>query len=74
MSKSQIVLALLGSAVIGAFFSSLVIALSQWRERVARRREMLLTFAVDLAKACTGRVASLRGNSSLMEMTTQAAL
>jgi hypothetical protein len=68
MDKSQLVLALLGSAVVGALFSSLVIALSQWRERVARRKELLLNFSVDLAKVYVGRVASMKGNSTLLEM------
>jgi hypothetical protein len=68
MDKSQMALALLGSAVVGALVSSLVFAVSQWRERVARRKELLLKFSVDLAKVYVGRVASLKGNSTLMEM------
>jgi hypothetical protein len=35
---------------------------------VARRKELLLKFSVDLAKVYVGRVASLKGNSTLMEM------
>jgi hypothetical protein len=68
MDKTQFTLALLGSAVVGALFSSLVIAFSQWRERVAKRKELLPTFSVDLAKAYTVRLASSKGNASLLEM------
>jgi hypothetical protein len=68
MDKSQLVLALLGSAAVGALVSSIIIFVSQWRERVARRKELLLKFSVDLAKVYVGRVASLKGNSTLMEM------
>jgi hypothetical protein len=68
MDKSQLALALLGSAVVGALCSSLVVALSQWRERVARRKELLLTFSVDLAKVYTARVASSKSNATLLEM------
>jgi hypothetical protein len=68
MDKGQFMLAFLGSAVVGALFSSLIVAFSQWRERAARRKEMLLTFSVELAKVYTARISSLEGKASLVEI------
>jgi hypothetical protein len=51
----EIVLALIGSAAVGAFVSSTVTIVGQWRERVARRKELLFATAVDLAKVWMSR-------------------
>ena len=61
MDKTQLILALIGSAAIGALVSSLITVAGQYFERKARRQELLLKEAlglaqwrVDLAVAQTG--------------------
>jgi hypothetical protein len=56
MDKNEIAVLLLSSAVIGAVSSALITALAQWRERVARERELLFTTAVDLSKTYMQRI------------------
>jgi len=53
MDKSQFVLALIGSAAVGALVSSFITAVAQWRERVSRQKELLFTMCVELAKTKT---------------------
>lgn len=50
MDKTQIILAFLGSAVIGAVVSALVTELGKWRERKSRREELVLSEAMKLAQ------------------------
>jgi hypothetical protein len=63
---------LLGSVVLaagtGALVSSCVTAIAQWRERVGRQRELLLTAAVDISKVWIGRIAATKGNAPLSEI------
>ena len=54
MDKSQFVLALIGSAAVGALVSSIITVLAQWRERVSRQKELVFTKSIDLAKQKTG--------------------
>jgi hypothetical protein len=68
MDKTQFLLALLSSAAVGALVSTGLTAFTQWRERTAQRENMLLTLAVDLSKVYVGRVASMKGNELVMEM------
>jgi hypothetical protein len=49
MDKTQIVSLLVGSAVIGVLVSAGITALSQWRERIARQNELILSKSVELA-------------------------
>src|ERR1700687_1113008 len=49
MDRSQTLIALLGSAAIGALVSSVITAFAQWRERKSRREELLLTKAIEMA-------------------------
>ena len=49
MDKSALFALFLGSAVVGALVSATISAISSWRERKARQREMLLTLAVQMA-------------------------
>jgi hypothetical protein len=51
MSTSSLVSLLLGSAAIGALVSSGIAALSGWRERIARKKELLLSLSVQMAIA-----------------------
>jgi hypothetical protein len=44
---------LLGSAAIGALVSAIVTGVGQWRERHARRRELLLVQSIELARSRT---------------------
>jgi hypothetical protein len=57
MDKKEIAALLLSSAVIGAFVSAVITAFAQWRERVARERELLLKVAVDFTKTYMERIA-----------------
>jgi hypothetical protein len=63
MDKKEIAVLFLSSAVIGALFSSVVTALAQWRERVARKKELLLKVSVDLSKTYMERVAKASGGA-----------
>jgi hypothetical protein len=49
MDRTQILIALLGSAAIGALVSSVITVFAQWRERKSRREELLLTKAIEMA-------------------------
>ena len=49
MDKTQVISLLVGSAVIGALISAGITALSQWRERIARQNELILSKSVELA-------------------------
>jgi hypothetical protein len=51
MDKTQLTLALIGSAAVGALISSVITALAQWRERKSRREELLLTKAIEMAQS-----------------------
>jgi hypothetical protein len=68
MSKNELILALLGSAAIGALCSSFVTLIGRRLERGARQRELLLAASVGLAKVWVGRNASLSGHATVMEM------
>ena len=57
MSTGQLWLALLGSAVIGAVVSNLLLGLDHWLERAARKRELLFRSAVEISKASAARLA-----------------
>jgi hypothetical protein len=50
VDKTQLILALLGSAAIGALVSSVTTAVAQHFDRRARRAELLLKEALDLAQ------------------------
>src|SRR5260221_4226688 len=50
MDKTQLTLAFIGSAAIGALVSSLVAEIGKWRERKSRREELLLKEAVRMGK------------------------
>lgn len=49
MDKTQIITLVLGSAAIGALVSSVITLAGQYFERKARREELLLTKAVEMA-------------------------
>lgn len=49
MDKTQIITLLLSSAAIGALVSAGLTAFSQWRERLARQNELILSKSVELA-------------------------
>lgn len=66
MEKKEIAVLLLSSAVIGALFSSVITALAQWRERVARKRELLLKVSVELSKTYIDRITSVSKNLTPM--------
>jgi len=68
MSGSDIFVVVISSAFVGAVVSSVTVAFTRWRERIAHRENMLLTVAVDLAKVYVGRIAALPGNALSMEM------
>ncbi|MGA2337302.1 MAG: hypothetical protein ABSG08_18175 [Terriglobales bacterium] len=59
MDKKEIVVLLFSSAVIGALFSAAITAFAQWRERVARQKELLLKVSVELSKTYIDRITSL---------------
>jgi hypothetical protein len=58
MSTGQLVLAMLGSAAVGALISSIISITAQWRERVGRQRELIFASAIDLSKAWVGRMSA----------------
>ena len=62
MDKKEIIGLALSSAVIGAIASAVITAaltiLGQWRERVARQRELLLTCSIDLSKTYMERIST----------------
>src|ERR1017187_7505272 len=59
MDKKEIAVLLLSSAVIGALFSAAITAFAQWRERVARKKELILKVSVDLTKTYVERLTSV---------------
>lgn len=59
MDKKEIVVLLFSSAVIGALFSSAITALAQWRERVARKKELVFKVSVELSKVYLERITSV---------------
>src|ERR1017187_9623664 len=58
MDKKEIAVLLLSSAVIGALFSAAITAFAQWRERVARQKELILKVSFDLTKLYIDRITS----------------
>lgn len=70
MNTTQAIVAFLGSAAIGALVSSTITVIAQWRERVARQRELLFASAIDLSKVWVGRIAAAsKSNAILSEVT-----
>jgi hypothetical protein len=61
MDKKEIAALLLSSAVIGALFSSVITAIAQWRERVARQKELVLKVSIELAKTYVDRISGVSG-------------
>jgi len=59
MDKKEIAVLLLSSAVIGALFSAAITAFAQWRERVARQKELVLKVSVELTKTYVERLTSV---------------
>ncbi len=59
MDKKEIAALVLSSAVIGALFSAAITAFAQWRERVARQKELLLKVSVELTKTYIERLTSV---------------
>jgi hypothetical protein len=59
LDKKEIVVLLFSSAAIGAAVSAVLTAFTQWRERVARQKELLLKLSVELSKTYVERIASL---------------
>lgn len=60
MDRAQILIAVIGSAAIGAPVSSLITEVGKWRERQSRREELLLTKAIEMAQS---RVSNVRESS-----------
>ncbi|MGB6483452.1 MAG: hypothetical protein WBE86_08205 [Candidatus Acidiferrales bacterium] len=58
MNAAQLILAILGSAAVGALVSSIITALDRWRDRTARERELLFRAALDISKATAERAAN----------------
>jgi hypothetical protein len=52
-AQPSLTLTILGSAAIGALVSSLITALSQWRERSSRKRELLVSKSIEMAHKWT---------------------
>jgi len=50
MDRTQLLIALIGSAAVGALVSSLITELGGWRERKSRREELVLAKAADLVQ------------------------
>jgi len=48
MDRTQVLIALIGSAAVGALISSLLTMFAQWRERKSRREELALTKAIEM--------------------------
>ena len=53
VTSAQLIIALIGAAGIGALVSASILSFTQWRDRVARRRELLLTKSIDMAQKTT---------------------
>ena len=49
ITPAQLIIALIGATGIGALLSASVLAVSQWRERVSRQNELILSKSVELA-------------------------
>lgn len=60
---------MLSSAVIGALSSALITAIAQWRERVARKKELLLKLSVELSQSYMERVAKTGALVSVPDVT-----
>ena len=56
MDKTQLIIALIGSAAVGALVSSLITFLAQWRERKSRREELILSKAIEMAHSRVSNV------------------
>jgi hypothetical protein len=50
MDRTQLLIAIIGSAAIGALISSLITELGRWRERRSRREELALAKAAEMAR------------------------
>jgi hypothetical protein len=50
MDRAQLLVAIIGSAAIGALISSLITELGRWRERKSRREELALAKATELSQ------------------------
>lgn len=61
MDRGQEFVALLSSAAVGAFVSSLMTIIAGWRERKSRREELLLSKATEMARLRAAFVASTTG-------------
>jgi hypothetical protein len=53
VTAAQLILAVVSAAGVGALISASILSFTQWRERVARRRELLLTKSIDMAQKTT---------------------
>lgn len=51
MDRAQLLIALIGSAAVGALISSIIGELGRWRERKSRREELALAKAVEVAQS-----------------------
>ena len=51
---------------MGALVSSAITQIGLWRERVARKRELLFTSAIDLCRVWVGRISSQSGANSIV--------
>jgi hypothetical protein len=49
MDRGAVVLAVIGSAAIGALVSSIISEIGRWRERKSRREELALTKAFEMS-------------------------
>jgi hypothetical protein len=73
MDKSQIITLVLGSAAIGALISTAISEVGKWRERKARRAELLITESIRLAEQHmttafeAAKIISERGYPALIE-------
>jgi hypothetical protein len=61
MGTRELLLTILGSAAVGAIVSNVFMVVDRWRERVARKKELLFKAAVDLSMASAERVAKVSG-------------
>lgn len=61
MDTAQEFVAFLSSAAVGAFVSSVITVVAQWRERKSRREELLLTKAMEMARARVDTIAATTG-------------
>ena len=61
MDKAQEFVALLSSAAVGALVSSAITTVAQWRERKSRREELLLTKAMEMARARVATIVATGG-------------